>query len=144
MGTRSTIAIEKDGKVKSMYCHWDGYLEYNGKMLFDYYDSEEKAEALVNNGYASSLRETIEEINADRVHQDPPEEHSTVRQMLYREDPLFAEYIYLWKDGEWLVSYSKSTKVQDCYLSERVYFHSNFYPLAGELEKLPEDLEVVG
>ena len=56
MGTRSTIAIEKDGKVKAMYCHYDGYLEYNGKMLFDYYDSEEEAEALVNNGYASSLR----------------------------------------------------------------------------------------
>ena len=51
MGTRSRIAIEKDGKVKSMYCHWDGYLEYNGKMLFDYYNSEEKAEALVNNGF---------------------------------------------------------------------------------------------
>ena len=72
MGTRSTIAIEKDGKVKAMYCHWDGYLEYNGRMLFDYYNSEEKAEALVNNGYASSLQETIEEINAGRVHQDPP------------------------------------------------------------------------
>jgi len=144
MGTRSTIAIEKDGKVKAMYCHYDGYLEYNGKMLFDYYDSEEEAEALVNNGYASSLHETIEEINSGRVHQDPPDEYHTVTQMLYASDALFAEYIYLWRNGEWWVSYSRHTKVQDGYLGENVYYHSNFYPLVGELEKLPEDLEVVG
>jgi len=144
MGTRSTIAIEKDGKVKAMYCHYDGYLAYNGKMLFDYYDSEEEAEALVNNGYASSLHETIEEINSGRVHQDPPDEYHTVTQMLYASDALFAEYIYLWRNGEWWVSYSRHTKVQDGYLGENVYYHSNFYPLVGELEKLPEDLEVVG
>ncbi len=34
MGTRSNIAYKKsDGKIVSMYCHYDGYPEHNGVML---------------------------------------------------------------------------------------------------------------
>ena len=34
MSTRSNIAIKrKNGTVESIYCHWDGYLSYNGKIL---------------------------------------------------------------------------------------------------------------
>ena len=38
MGTRSTIAIHnKNGEIKSVYCHWDGYYEHNGVILYNFY-----------------------------------------------------------------------------------------------------------
>ena len=33
MGTRSRIGVMHGDKVKSVYCHWDGYLEHNGQIL---------------------------------------------------------------------------------------------------------------
>jgi len=34
MATRSTIVkLGKDGIIKAVYCHSDGYLEHNGKVL---------------------------------------------------------------------------------------------------------------
>ena len=73
MGTRSNIAYQKpNGKVVVMYCHYDGYPEYNGKILYNHYNHHKKAIALVDNGYQSSLKETIIESNEGRVHQEPP------------------------------------------------------------------------
>ena len=47
MATRSRIAIEnQDGTVKSIYCHWDGYISHNGKISFENYDRE-KLEKLI-------------------------------------------------------------------------------------------------
>ena len=38
MATRSRIAIEKEnGTVESIYCHWDGYPENNGRILVENY-----------------------------------------------------------------------------------------------------------
>ena len=37
MATRSTISIQKkDGTIRSVYCHWDGYCEYNGVLLYNF------------------------------------------------------------------------------------------------------------
>ena len=56
MATRSTIAILRDnGTVAKVYCHWDGYLENNGKLLVECYDTAEKVEALLAHGDISSL-----------------------------------------------------------------------------------------
>ena len=56
MGTRSDIIVHrKDGKWARIYCHWDGYLEHNGRILFDHYTSQDKIEALVALGDLSSL-----------------------------------------------------------------------------------------
>ncbi len=47
MGTRSDIIVNRtDGKWARIYCHWDGYIEHKGKILFENYSSQEKAEAL--------------------------------------------------------------------------------------------------
>ena len=54
MGTRSRIAVMHGEVYKSVYCHWDGYLEHNGKILQEYYDSS-KANNLVALGDVSSL-----------------------------------------------------------------------------------------
>jgi hypothetical protein len=49
--------------VKSVYCHWDGYLAHNGKILQEYYTSAQ-ANELVALGDLSSLRPSIGEAHA--------------------------------------------------------------------------------
>jgi hypothetical protein len=61
MGTRSTIALEfADGTVEQVYCHWDGYLEHNGKILRDHYMNPFKVKKLLALGGFSSLDTTVE------------------------------------------------------------------------------------
>jgi hypothetical protein len=56
MGTRSTIAIENaDGTVTGIYCHWDGYLSNNGRILQESYTDEAKVRELIALGDISSL-----------------------------------------------------------------------------------------
>ena len=56
MGTRSTIALEfADGTVKQVYCHWDGYLSNNGKILQENYTDPFKVKQLVEQGGMSTL-----------------------------------------------------------------------------------------
>jgi len=60
MGTRSTIAIENaDGTVTGIYCHWDGYLSHNGRILQENYADEAKVRELIALGNISSLGEEI-------------------------------------------------------------------------------------
>lgn len=56
MSTRSTIAIElADGTVKQVYCHSDGYLSYNGQVLFEHYSDPAKLAELIALGDISML-----------------------------------------------------------------------------------------
>lgn len=56
MATRSTIALEfADGSVGQVYCHWDGYLQHNGKILLDNYMDPFKLRDLIDLGSVSSL-----------------------------------------------------------------------------------------
>jgi hypothetical protein len=60
MATRSTIALEfADGTIGQVYCHWDGYLSNNGKILFENYSNPFKLQELIDLGDVSSLRPTI-------------------------------------------------------------------------------------
>ena len=60
MGTRSTIALEyADGTVDQIYCHWDGYLEHNGKLLEQHYKDPFVLQKLIDLGDMSSLGERI-------------------------------------------------------------------------------------
>ena len=60
MATRSTIALEfADGTIGQVYCHWDGYLAHNGKMLQEYYSNPFILRDLIDLGDISSLRPTI-------------------------------------------------------------------------------------
>jgi len=58
MGTRSRIGVMHGDVCKSVYCHWDGYLEHNGVILQEHYDSA-KANHLVALGDLSALRPEI-------------------------------------------------------------------------------------
>lgn len=60
MGTRSTIALlDKEGSVKSVYVHWDGYTSNNGIILYRHYKDINKISQLIDLGSISSLKEEI-------------------------------------------------------------------------------------
>lgn len=62
MGTRSTISIEnEDGTVTGVYCHWDGYISHNGRILLEHYNTDDLAQELIQGGDISSLREQVGE-----------------------------------------------------------------------------------
>jgi hypothetical protein len=43
MGTRSRIGIQlADESILSVYCHWDGYPEFNGVKLVENFNTKEK------------------------------------------------------------------------------------------------------
>ena len=121
MGTRSRIGVMHGDVCKSVYCHWDGYLEYNGKMLLENYDSS-KANFLVALGDISSLRKGIEipegvEHSFDKAHDDITIFYGrdrgeknvgfnvdhTFEDFMKRVDGCGAEYYYIMRDGVWYV-----------------------------------------
>ena len=62
MSTRSRIGIEMpDGKIKSIYCHWDGYPSGVGVKLYRWYKDRKKIEKLMELGDISSLGEDYDE-----------------------------------------------------------------------------------
>ncbi|PLA76504.1 hypothetical protein CYR83_09740 [Ligilactobacillus agilis] len=60
MSTNSNICkLMADGSVKSIYCHWDGYIEHNGRILNQYYRDPQKVEQLLSLGDISVLGEKV-------------------------------------------------------------------------------------
>lgn len=57
MSTNSMIFKVSDDqtRVRGIYCHWDGYLEYNGAILNEYYQDPAKVDRLIDLGALSSL-----------------------------------------------------------------------------------------
>lgn len=116
MATRSTIAMEfADGTVQQIYCHWDGYLEHNGKILFNHYVDPYKTRELIDMGGISSLCNTIEETKQGAYHFWRGEE-LRVEKFNDFQDYLahhqYEEYEYiLRKDGHWYVQAHDDTFV---------------------------------
>ena len=127
MGTRSRIAVMHGSVCKSVYCHWDGYLDHNGRILQEYYDSA-KANNLVALGDLSSLRPNIGEKHAfsklevpmdgeayDKLYGDMTTFYGRDRgeegcdfkvahsfdEFLEQVNYCGAEYYYVMKDGVW-------------------------------------------
>ena len=108
MATRSTIAMEfADGTVQQIYCHWDGYLEHNGKILFNHYVDPYKTRELIDMGSISSLCNTIEETNQGAHHFWRGEELRVAKFNDFQDylaHHQYEEYEYiLRKDGHWYV-----------------------------------------
>ena len=121
MGTRSRIGVMHGNNCKSVYCHWDGYLDYNGRLLLEHYDSS-KANHLVALGDLSSLKPNVFVPEGVEHSFEKPAENITVfygrdrgetgtewktdttfEAFLERVDNCGAEYYYIMKDGEWYV-----------------------------------------
>lgn len=153
MGTRSRIAVMHGTVCKSVYCHWDGYLENNGRILQEHYDST-KANQLVALGDLSSLRPNIGEKHAFSQFELTPEQREqyeldhgdsctfygrdrgeegcewqvahTFEEFLEQADGCGAEFYYVMKDGVWYVG--------NFYSSTALY--KTLTPLAQALETL--------
>lgn len=129
MSTNSLIAIKNEnGNVTSIYCHWDGYLEFNGLILLQEYTTTDKVNNLIKNGDLSSLGTLVDPIDdmdetKDSVccyyFRDRKESWGDVRPQTYNnieEWIEFAgrEYNYLFDNGKWyLVTETEITALED-------------------------------
>jgi hypothetical protein len=107
MATRSRIAIETEsGTVKSIYCHFDGYVSGVGKTLFNHYDKE-KLEKLIELGDISSLGESTENTVAywrDRGEDFHSTDYLNIEGLFENCFRSGEEYTYyLNKDGVWML-----------------------------------------
>lgn len=69
MSTNSLIFQEQqDGTLKGIYCHYDGYLQYNGIILSESYSDPKKVAKLLELGNLSSLGEELEASEAVRLY----------------------------------------------------------------------------
>ena len=60
MATRSNIGIvNQDGSITGIYCHYDGYPEYVGKILLNHYNDVGIINKLMELGDLSSLGENL-------------------------------------------------------------------------------------
>ncbi len=103
MGTRSRVAVMHGDVCKSVYCHYDGYLDYTGRILQKHYDST-LANALVARGDNSGVKETVDEMN---FYSDRGEENvswqvaHTFEEFLDQVHNCGAEYYYVMQNGVW-------------------------------------------
>jgi hypothetical protein len=73
MATRSRIGIENEnGRIESIYCHWDGHPGTNGKTLAEHYTDAEKVKALIALGDISSLHENVGPVDGVEHSFDKP------------------------------------------------------------------------
>jgi hypothetical protein len=153
MGTRSLIAVVHGDNYKTVYCHWDGYLSHNGRILQERYDSP-KANNLVALGNISSLQPNIGEkhpfskFDTDMPDQEFEEKygnmttfygrdreekgqefitHTSKESLIENFNESWCEFAYIMKDDTWYVMFQGD---------------SNFYLLSEELAKEKDTVEV--
>jgi len=121
MGTRGRVGVMHGSTCKSIYVHWDSYLDYVGRILLNHYDSA-KANHLVALGNISSLDKNVEIPEGVEHTFDNPANGITsfygrdrgeegtefvvdhdFESFMKRVDDSGAEYYYIMKDGEWFV-----------------------------------------
>ncbi len=117
MSTRSRIAIEKeDGKVESIYCHFDGYPEHNGVILQKHYTDREKTQKLIDLGdisilapevdapeghtFENRVKDVVVAYGRDRGEDDVEKKLHSSKENFFDGD--IEEYGYiLTKEGDW-------------------------------------------
>ena len=103
MGTRSRVGVMHGTVCKSVYCHYDGYLEYTGKLLLANYDSA-KANELVSRGDNSGIQKTLDVMNFYGERGETGVEwlvaHS-FEEFLEQVEGNGCEYYYIMRDGVW-------------------------------------------
>jgi hypothetical protein len=120
MGTRSDIIVKlSNGQWKRIYCHWDGYLSHNGKILLNHYNSQERAERLVEHGDLSSLAASCDKPNGhtfrnpvkgyciyygrDRGEKGVDGAIGDSLNEVYPDEGAWTEFTYVWDGHQWLV-----------------------------------------
>lgn len=119
MGTRSTISIQNsDDTVTGVYCHWDGYLDWNGRILHDHYQTEDQVRALIALGNISSLgdpdrpSETIAYAR-DRGETDQEASTSHSWNAFIRENGQEYNYVFVPGEGWYLDKMNEISKLSN-------------------------------
>ena len=116
MGTRSLIGKQlKDGSILGVYCHYDGYPEYNGRMLRDHFDTAAKVDKLIDGGDMSCTwtnagwnNETLPEMGPlyytarnESIESNAPRYDESIFDFLEKENN--EEYAYIWTvNNKWV------------------------------------------
>ena len=117
MATRSVIAKLDDRGIQAIYCHNDGYLSNNGKILDQHYRDEDNINQLLAEGDCSSLKDTISDtIFYARDRGEDNKEAVTLKDETELLEHAFqqcdAEVVYMFAYGTWYV-YDNSTTIGD-------------------------------
>jgi hypothetical protein len=131
MGTRSSIAIKTEDGIKAIYCHWDGYIDNNGRILKEHYQSPAKIAEMIALGDLSSLRQEIGQTQSfDAQFGDEPElgltenwcmaygrdrgetdveakSFDTIGEWVEAMAGSWCEFFYLFDGQDWIVSNGK-------------------------------------
>lgn len=105
MSTRSNIGIlRRTGKVEIIYCHNDGYLSYNGKILLKNYKDINTINEMLELGDMSYLGKTLEEsffYGKDRGEENTKKIiYDNLEEYFKKVDNLFIEYIYIFSEDK--------------------------------------------
>ena len=120
MATRSIIAKLDDKGVQAIYCHNDGYLSNNGKILDQHYANEVKVDNLIAQGDCSSLKDTIEDTIF--YHRDRGDCYEGVKVVNLKDETELlehafetcdAELVYMFAYGSWYV-YDNANTIGNC------------------------------
>lgn len=109
MSTRSTIAIENaNGTIKKIYCHFDGSISHNGKILAEQYSNPSDWRTLCYGNDIRGLDGVAVPQRYNRPEDKPfwPNEYPDYAAYRSSIDHLFHEYNYIMrKDGSMEVIY---------------------------------------
>ena len=111
IGTRSTIAmVTNRGGIDAIYCHFDGYPEHVGKILYSSYADEKRATKLMDMGHVNQLGRTLAKCRFYRRDMGCAEEdtrkvtHKSLSEAVAAMVGGFGrEYLYLFADMRWMV-----------------------------------------
>ena len=110
MATRGRIGIQlSDDSILSIYCHYDNYPEFQGRVLRDHYDTPEKVKALIDGGDVSCTwtnagwnNETLPEVGplyySARGEDCPPRYDNSMNDFLSNGE----EYSYVFTSAGWV------------------------------------------
>ena len=98
MGTRSFVGVMVGEQCRAIYVHYDGYLSGVGAELQDY-KTQAEVEELIADGDRSSLTDGFyKERGETGVN---PKDYATFNKLFEAADGSWAEWYYVFKDGEW-------------------------------------------
>lgn len=112
MSTRSVIAMtNQDGTVQAIYCHSDGYVAHNGRILQENYSDRNKVQDLMDLGDLSGLDKDIDSCVAYHRDRGEPVDFTQARtynnylELFFSEfEDSDREYVYVClKTGDWAV-----------------------------------------
>ena len=107
MGTRSRIGLALGpDQIISVYCHYDGYIQNNGRILRDKYTTKEQVQELIDGGDMSCLE-------SNHTWDSKPLKRRVIHangetELIYMEHP----------DGSWIMDIEKEVPAP-LYYSER-------------------------